>query len=242
VPKRAEGKSADGPYGDAVEYLDGTVGQVMETLDKLGLADNTLVVFNSDNGPLWKRAPELERIYRKYGTVDTSRPHLLQGGKYVARWEGGTRVPMIARWPGKIPAGRTSDLLAAGFDLFTTFAHVAGVQIPTDRIIDGKDILPLLESEADVKSPHDALYYYQDFDLAAVRGPTWKLIFPNMQDKRTLLFDVQNDPGEKSDRLAEHGEIVEQLRKTAEKAREDLGDNLTKRPGKNRRPAGHAGE
>ena len=240
VPKRAEGKSADGPYGDAVEYLDGTVGRVMETVEKLGLAENTLVIFSSDNGPLWQRAPELEKIYGKFGTVDTTRPHVLKGGKYNARWEGGTRVPMIARCPGQIPAGKVCDELAAGFDLFTTFALLGGAEIPTDRIIDGKDILPLLKSEPRATSPHSIFYYYQNFELSGVRGPTWKLALPDHNQTKTFLFDMKNDIGEKSDQFSSQPGAVEELKKAVDAAREDLGDARMKEQGKNRRPPGVA--
>jgi arylsulfatase A-like enzyme len=171
VPKRFEDKSGDTAYGDAVECLDWQVGQLLETLDKLGIADNTLVVFTTDNGPLWQHHPELEGIYGKYGTVDTTRPHLLRAGKYNPRWEGGARVPMIVRWPGKVAAGVTSDGLTAGFDLYTTFASVAGAQIPPARIIDGKDLTPLLTGKSET-SPRDAFYYYGQFKLAAVRQGT----------------------------------------------------------------------
>src|SRR5687768_1950837 len=140
VPKRFEGKSADGPYGDAVECMDWMVGQVMETLDRLQLGDDTLVVFTSDNGPLWQDAPELERIYGKYATTDTTRPHVLRGGKYQARWEGGTRVPAIFRWPGKVAAGKTTDALAAGLELYNTFVAAVGARAPGERLIGGVDL------------------------------------------------------------------------------------------------------
>jgi arylsulfatase A-like enzyme len=237
VPKRFEDKSGDTAYGDAVECLDWQVGQLMETLDKLGLAENTLVVFTTDNGPLWQHHPELEQIYGKYGTVDTTRPHLLRAGKYNPRWEGGARVPMIVRWPGKVAAGATSDGLAAGFDLYTTFASVAGAQIPTDRIIDGKDLTPLLTGKTE-KSPRDTFYYYGQFKLAAVRQGDYKLVLPGNpgpHEKETVLYDVKNDPGETKELSKDHPEIVAKLQKIVAEAREDLGDG-PKNKGKNRRP------
>ncbi len=235
VPKRFEGKSADGPFGDAVECLDWTVGQVMETLTKLGLDENTLLVFTSDNGPLWNRAPELQQIYGKYGAVDETRPHLLQAGKYQPRLEGGVRVAAIARWPGQIPAGRTCDELAAGFDLFTTFAKLGGAKVPDDRIIDGKDILPLMRGDANAKSPHEFFYYYGQYQLAAVRDAAGlKLIL----DDTPALYDVKNDPGESKDIAREHPEIMKQLQAAVDEARRDLGDGRVQMHGANRRPAG----
>ena len=238
TPDRFHDKSGDTAYGDAVECLDWTVGQIIEALDRLKLSDNTLLVFSSDNGPLWQRGPELEKIYGKYGTVDTSRPHQLRGGKYQGRWEGGTRVPLIVRWPGKVPAGSTTDALAAGFDLFATYASVAGATIPKDRIIDGKDLTPLITANID-KPVRDSFYYYTGFTLNGVRQGRYKLVLPGRTPPdvdKTLLFDVVADPGETKDLSAEHPDVVERLTRLAEQAREDLGDARTGAPGKNRRP------
>jgi arylsulfatase A-like enzyme len=243
VPKRYEGKSGDTAYGDAVECLDDAVGKVLGALDRMGLADNTLVVFTSDNGPLWQHHKELEEIYGKYGTVDTTRPHLLRAGKYQARWEGGTRVSAIFRWPGKIKAGTTSDEMAAGMDLYTTFAAAAGASVPTDRIIDGKDLTPLLTG-ATAKSPRDTFYYYGNWALTGVRQGEYKLVLPGRPPpfpNKTMLYNVKSDPGETKDLAAEHPEIVEQLQKLADQAREDLGDGPNNK-GKNRRPAGVVAE
>ena len=240
VPRRFEGTSGDGVYGDAVVCMDWMVGEVMSALDKLNLAQNTLLVFTTDNGPLWQRHPELEEIYGKYGAVDTTRPHVLRAGKYQPRWEGGVRVPGIVRWPGKTKPGSTTDALAAGFDLYTTFAAVAGAAVPTDRVVDGKDLTPILTG-ASSESPHKAFYYYGGYGLAAVRDAAgYKLVLPGRpgpKPDQTLLFNVESDPGEEKDIAAEHPEIVARLQKLADAAREDLGDERTKQPGKNRRPA-----
>ena len=234
VPDHCADKSAEGAYGDAVQCFDHLVGRVMETLAALKLESETLVVITSDNGPLWKRHPELEKIYGKYGTVDPSRPHVLQGGKYQVKLEGGTRVACIARWPGTIPAGRTCDELAAGFDLFTTFATAGGAIVPADRIIDGKDIMPLMR-DANAKSPHEYFWYYQNNQLAAVRDAAgWKLTL----DDQPELFNVRTDPGESKKLAAAHPKIVKRLQNAAEAARKDLGDARTKTDGANRRAAG----
>ena len=238
VPKRFEGQSGDGPYGDAILCMDWMLAQVMETLDKLNLADNTLLVFTTDNGPLWNRLPELEKAYGRYATVDTSRPYLLRAGKGQARWEGGTRVPAIIRWPGKIKAGSTSDALAAGFDWYATFAATAGAKLPGDRIIDGKDLTPLLTG-ATTQSPHEAFYYFRGDELQAVRSGQFKLVLPGNpgpHPDRTMLYDVESDPGETKDLSAENLEVVARLQQLADQARADLGDGPANK-GKNRRRA-----
>jgi arylsulfatase len=224
--------------------LDWMVGQITETLDRLRLSDSTLIVFTTDNGPLWNKHPELKNIYGKFGDVDTTRPHKLRGGKYQAKWEGGTRVPMIVRWPGKVAAGKTCDELAAGFDLYSTFAAAAGVRVPGDRLIDGVDLTPLLiSSESPPKPVRDTFYYYENFGLAAVRKGDYKLVFPGRPPPdvdKTMLFNVRADPGETKDLAADQATIVAELQKLADEARKDLGDARTGAPGQNRRPPGRA--
>jgi len=148
-------KSGAGLYGDAIAELDWSVGQILAKLKELGLDEKTLVVFTSDNGP-W------------FGGSSGG----LRGMKGQT-WEGGIRVPMIARWPGKIPAGRVSHAPAGTIDLFPTVLRLAGVDVPDDRVIDGRDILPLLASDA--PSPHEALFAMHGPNLMTVRSGRWKL-------------------------------------------------------------------
>lgn len=148
-------KSGAGLYGDAIAELDWSVGEILSKLKELELEKKTLVVFTSDNGP-W------------FGGSSGG----LRGMKGQT-WEGGIRVPMIARWPGKIPAGRVSHEPAGTIDIFPTLLGLAGVAVPDDRVIDGKDIMPLLTSE--VPSPHEALFAMHGSNLMTVRSGKWKL-------------------------------------------------------------------
>ncbi|MEX2174228.1 MAG: sulfatase [Pirellulaceae bacterium] len=148
-------KSGAGLYGDVIAELDDSIGQVLAHLKKLNLDEQTLVIFTSDNGP-W------------YGGSTGG----LRGMK-GQNWEGGIRVPLVARWPGKIPPGRQSDEPAIVMDLFATTLVAVGIPLPTDRTIDGRDILPLLTSDA--KSPHDALFSVQGKNLRTIRVGPWKL-------------------------------------------------------------------
>ncbi len=148
-------KSGAGLYGDAVTELDAGAGQVLAKLKALGLEGRTLVFFASDNGP-W------------YGGSAGG----LRGMKGTT-WEGGLRVPLIARWPGKIPAGRVIREPAIILDLFTTSLSAAGIAPPADRTIDGKDLLPMLAGDA--KSPHEALLGFRGGELRTVRSGKWKL-------------------------------------------------------------------
>jgi arylsulfatase A-like enzyme len=148
-------QSGAGLYGDTIAELDDSVGQVLAKVKELGLDENTFVVFTSDNGP-W------------YGGSSGG----LRGMKGTS-WEGGYRVPFIARWPKKIPAGHSSDEPAVTMDLFATALTAAGVSSPGDRVIDGANILPLLTSDA--KSPHDYILGHQGPNLATIRDGRWKL-------------------------------------------------------------------
>ncbi|MBI2948600.1 MAG: sulfatase [Verrucomicrobia bacterium] len=148
-------KSGAGLYGDALAELDWSVGQILATLKELGLDERTLVFFTSDNGP-W------------YGGSTGG----LRGMKGNC-WEGGIRVPLLARWPGKIPPGHVSHEIAMMPDLYATALAVAGIPLPNDRVLDGKNILPLLTSNA--PSPHEAIFSMQAMRLNAIRSGPWKL-------------------------------------------------------------------
>ena len=139
-------KSKRGLYGDAVEEIDWSAGRILETLKELGLEENTLVVFTSDNGPAQPARPD-------NGSAGPLR------GRKNSTWEGGMRVPMIARWPGKVPAGRVTDGMASVMDILPTFAHLAGASLPASRKIDGVDVWPLFSGQRTAAPPRDRLYY-----------------------------------------------------------------------------------
>src|SRR5262245_43901661 len=240
-------KSKAGLYGDAVQCMDWQVGQIVDALKKHGLEKDTLLVFSSDNGRLRTVSAELEGIYGHAAAVDAELPSVLRGGKGQARYEGGVRVACIMHWPGKIAADSTSSDIAAGFDLFTTFAKVAGAEPPRDRIIDGKDLTPILFGDKEAKaSPPRPLYFYEGYNLVAVREGKWKLVLPGggpkakKGPKERELFDLDVDLSQTKNVAAAHAQVVEQLLRVVEFARDDLGDDATKRPGKNRRPVGEA--
>ena len=161
-------------------------------------------------------------------------------------FEGGMREPCIMWWPGQIPPGKTCNEIAATMDLLPTFAHLAGAQPPTDRIIDGKNIWPLISGQPNAGSPHEAFYYYQIDQLQAVRSGKWKLHLPLKPKKRNwgrpipevplALYDLENDIAEKNNLAQHHPNVVKRLLALAEKARRDLGD--LDRKGANVRPAG----
>ena len=163
------------------------------------------------------------------------------------------------RWPGRIPVGRVCNELAVTFDLFPTFAKLAGAEVPKDRLIDGRDIWPLIAGAPGAKTPHAVFYYYWAQHLQAVRWGKWKLHFthkyphPDPAGKDGLpgklpdlqigpaLFDLDADPAETHDVYTEHPDVVKRIEQFAEQAREDLGDSATKRVGKNVRPSANVG-
>jgi arylsulfatase A-like enzyme len=166
-------------------------------------------------------------------------------GRGYTTAEGAFRVPTIARWPGKVPAGTVCRELATTMDFLPTFALLAGGEPPRDRILDGHDIRPLLFGADDAKSPYDVFYYYYLDQLQAVRSGPWKLFLPlesftrhphfrRGQSAAPLLFHLEQDIGSTTNVADQHPEVVQQLSALAEKARDDLGDQG--RSGKNRRP------
>jgi len=221
-----KGQSARGPYGDAVEELDWSVGEILKELKRLELDEKTLVIYLSDNGPEVGHSDEY---------VGSATP--LRGGKY-SNWEGGVRVPAIMRWPGKIPESTLSDALVTSMDLFPTLAALADAGLPAGVTFDGKDISPILFDRPGAKSPHSGFYYYSLTQLQAVRAGQWKLVLPRQANspyiqwigrytdvvEEPLLFDLLNDVGEQNDLAAEHPDIVRKLMQDADKARQELGD------------------
>lgn len=243
VSDKFKGKTARGLYGDVIAELDWSVGEILAALKRNGLDDNTLVIFTSDNGP-----------WLEYGDHAGSRGNL-RGSKGTA-FEGGVREPFLARWPGRIPAGAVVKRPAMTIDLLPTLAKLAGAALPKDRLLDGRDIWPLLTARKNAKEPHDAFYFFWGGELHAVRSGKWKLHLPHPwrdipelgrggQPGRTRqaqielsLFDLEADSSETTNVAARHPEVVTQLMVYVERARTDLGDTLVKREGKNVRPAG----
>ena len=228
--KEFRGQSVNGPYGDATEELDWSVGQILDTLQELEIDENTLVIFTSDNGA----APV-------FGGGNGP----LRGGK-ATPWEGGQRVPCLMRWPGRIPAGMESDELVTSLDITPTLARLGGGEMPTDRIIDGMDIWPVISGGPEVKSPRDTFYYYQLGNLSAVRWSDWKLHFgrrgPVDGEYRFVpsleLYNLAEDLGETTNVAEQNPEIVARLQEIGSRARADIGDDATGEAGANTRPSG----
>ena len=204
-----------GLYGDVIEEIDWSVGQVLDTLRRLKLSENTIVIFTTDNGP-WLR------FGKHGGSADP-----LRDGKFTS-YEGGMRVPTIAWSPGRIPAGKTRSEIAATIDLLPTFADYAGAEVPNDRVIDGRNIRDLLEGKDGSKSPHDAYFYLTD----AVRQGKWKLhvkarstVKGQPVGKLPALYDLSTDIAETINVAAEHPEVVARLKKLLDAHAADLEAN-----------------
>jgi arylsulfatase A len=212
------GKSARGIYGDAVEEIDWSTGEILRVLKKNGLDENTLVIFTSDNGPALGKG-------RHGGS-----PGPLRGGKH-STWEGGVRVPFIARWPGHIPEGTVRPGISSLMDLYVTLIRLAGGQPPADRPIDGDDITAFLEGKG--PSPHTEYFYYKGREIYAVRSGDWKLNFfkinsgllPVKRPKKCdppELYNLAEDPSERFNVTDKHPDIVTRLTRLTERFREDV--------------------
>lgn len=254
-----------GIYGDVIEELDHGIGQLVSTIDRLDLAERTLIIFATDNGP-----------FLSYGDHAGSAGPLREGK--LTTWEGGVRVPCIMRWPGQIAPGQVTNEMAATIDLLPTIAGLIGAELPTAKL-DGLDIRELIVGPAGTKSPRQTFFYYAGDELQAVRHGPWKLHVPHeyltvagppgtggkpanfanlkpesmqlsglrgiasrhgyqVASTGLALYNLHDDVGEKHDVAAEHPEIVKRLQELIEQARADLGDSLTGRQGANVRPVG----
>jgi arylsulfatase A len=210
-----EGQSRRGLFGDVVEELDRAVGTVLQTLRDEKLAEKTLVIFTSDNGP-WLTQSE------QGGTAG-----LLKDGK-GSTWEGGMREPAIAWRPGTVPAGAVSAELGSTLDLLPTFCALAGVTAPKDRPLDGYDLTPAL---AGGKSPRREMYFYRAYELMAVRLGPWKVHFQTQagygqaqaeKHEPPLLFNLEVDPGERYNVAAKHSAVIAEINALVEKHRAGL--------------------
>jgi len=245
VSDKFRGTTKRGLYGDAVEEVDWGIGEILTTLKKLDLEKDTLVMFMSDNGP-----------WLIYGNHAGS-AYPLREGK-TTTWDGGTRVPFIARWPGHIPADSVCTEMAMGIDLLPTIAKLIDAP-PPERKIDGLDIWPLFAGEKNAKNPHEVYFFYgvpfgsfAGAELESVRTREWKLILPHTY--RTLggrkpgmdgwpaeyqkqpvlepeLYDMTGDIEEKHNVAAQHPDIVLRMLDMAEQCRVDLGDTTLNRKG-----------
>lgn len=240
-----KGKSKQGTYGDVMMEIDWSIGEIMKTLDALKLSKNTIVIFSSDNGP-----------WLNFGNHAGSTGGLREGKGSV--WEGGHRVPCIIKWPGVVPAGIINNKLTATIDLFPTIASICKVPLPAQKI-DGIDLLPMIKGDHTI-TPRKYLYYYYNVNsLKAVRRDDWKLMLPHTGRTYTgfapgrdgfpgavnenaevslALYDLRRDPGERYNVMDQYPDIVKELQEVAELAREDLGDVITGKAGKNQRLAG----
>ncbi|MBR9802569.1 sulfatase [bacterium] len=232
--ERFVGSSDRGIYGDTIQELDWSTGEILRALKELGLDSNTLVIFTSDNGP-------------NTGKGGSAGP--LKGGK-GSTYEGGVRVPFVARWPGAIPAGIESDEAMTGMDLLPTLTRLASGDVPDDRVIDGKDISPLLTGKPNAKSPHEAIYYLRGRGIQGIRIGDWKYhittekLPKEKKSKRQpvsektgkvvveTLCNLDDDIGEQRNLIDDHPELAARLKQQMAEFDNELRKNL--------RPAGVA--
>jgi arylsulfatase A-like enzyme len=233
------GKSEMGTFGDVIMELDWSIGEIAKALKAAKIDQNTILIVTSDNGP-----------WLIYGNHAGSNGGFKEGKMNSS--EGGTRVPLLVKWPGKIEAGGTNSQLMTNMDLLPTIAAATGAKLPKNKI-DGLNFLPSILNPLTIKGPREVFYYYYGKNsLEAIRYKNWKLILPhigntyiglhgkdgaaNKSEKVNFpqaLFDLAHDPGERYDVLSQYPEIVAKILALAEEARTDLGDDITNRTGKN---------
>ena len=226
------GRSQDGVRGDVMQELDWGVGQMMAALQEAGIAQNTIVIFTSDNGP----------TSNKY-----AKP--FRGTKYVT-FEGGHRVPFIFHWPARIKDSAVSDAYVNAMDLFPTLSAVADAPLPEGRVYDGENILPLFEGVPLKRQAAEPFYYYNCENLQAIKQGPWKLHLPRSKaqlpfwDKnkafanlqKPVLYNLMTDKAETTDVSADHPQVVSQIMELAGSARLELGEFMQR--GKSQRPTG----
>lgn len=250
VSDKFKGKSEQGLFGDVMMEIDWSIGEIWETVQKLGLEENTLIVITSDNGP-----------WINYGNHAGSAAGLREAKGTT--FEGGNRVPCIMYWKGHIQAGTICNRLASNIDLFPTFAEITDAPLP-ERKIDGVSLLPLIEGVEGANPRESFVYYYNRNDLEAVTDGEFKLVFPHKhvtyeayapgndgmpgkvvtaEVRASELYDLRRDAGERYNVLHQYPERAAKLMRIADKMRQELGDDLTRVKGtENREPGFVAGK
>ena len=213
APEKFLKQSKNGSYGAAVECVDWSVDVLLQEVARQGLDENTIIMFTSDNGSRTHEGGSNDPLRGTKGTT----------------WEGGQRVPFVVRWPGQVPAGQVCGEVTTSMDLLPTLARLAGTEEPQDRIVDGRDIRPLVLGEAGSRSPHEAFFYYFKSDLEAVRVGQWKLFVrrwsrqDQVSEEVEELYDLESDIGETTNVSAQHPEVVARLTRLIEECVEDMG-------------------
>ena len=215
-------QSENGRYGGAVKHIDWSMAVILNELQRLGLDDDTLVVFTSDNGARGDNGGSNAPLRGRKGTT----------------WEGGQRVPCLMRFPGSIPAGIVNSEIATAMDFLPTFAGLAGANVPFDRAIDGKDIRPLMFGASGTVSPHRAFFYYSGENIEAVRSGKWKLHIRKRNAEIRELYELEADIGETHNLYDRHPDVVKALEAEIQACREDIGDKAVETEGANCRPIG----
>ncbi len=230
--EKFKGSSQDGVRGDVMQELDWGIGELMKALEESGVAENTIVIFTSDNGP-----------------TKNSYAQPYRGTKYVT-FEGGHRVPFIIRWPSRIKESRALNMPVNAMDLFPTLSEIIGAPMPTDRVFDGVSLMPLLDGKPLARQPNEPFYYYNCENLQAIRHGDWKLRLPRKKEQlpfwdknkqfsnlaQPVLYNLASDRGESVDVAAKHPEVVVQMMTLAQEARRELGEFMQR--GKGQRPTG----
>lgn len=205
-----EGKSAGGRYGDVIEELDWNIGRILDTLRELRLDDRTLVIFTSDNGP-WTNMPSRMLVNDRVRLTDAGSAGPFRGSKGTT-WEGGVRVPFIARWKGRIEPGLVSADIASALDILPTVARLTGAALPTDLQLDGLDIGPVLDGDG--PSPRQDLFYFNEGRLEALRDGQWKLKVEWKKGFSTPvpeLYDLKDDPSERYNVASANPAVAERM-------------------------------
>ena len=222
APGRFMRESENGAYGAAVACIDWAAGVILDELAQLGIDENTIVIFISDNGSRGDHG-------------GSNAP--LRGAKGTS-WEGGYRVPCIARWPGHIQPGQVSEACASSIDLLPTICEVTGAQVPTDRIIDGRSMVPLLKGSGETYGVRDTFFYYFKDEIEAVRYQNWKFFVRRKGEQVSELYDLSVDIGETNNVYDAHPNVVAQLGEKLSACRDDLGDEAEGADGAGCRPCG----